>query len=70
MLAGLLQLGDYVAQNRDSETNPYLDIIENPNEKEGYNHVLKITFEKGEELIYKGVAYEEFDFNKIGFLYY
>ncbi|MDQ2085340.1 TIGR02556 family CRISPR-associated protein [Herbivorax sp. ANBcel31] len=65
MLAGLLQLGDYVTQNRDAETNPYLEVIENPNEKGSYNHVLKITFEEGEELIYRGIEYEEFDLNKI-----
>lgn len=66
MLAGILQLGEYVINNNDTYSDTHLQVIENPNEKGSYNHVLKISFSaENERICYKGVEYEEFSIGKI-----
>jgi CRISPR-associated protein Csh1 len=66
LLAGVLQLGQYVLNKKDTGAEEYLQVIENPNDKGNYNHVLKIAFEleKG-NITYRGVEYEEFSSEKI-----
>ncbi|WP_324363510.1 TIGR02556 family CRISPR-associated protein [Acetivibrio sp.] len=66
MLAGVLQLGQYVLNKKTTDVEEYLQVIENPNDKGNYNHVLKIAFEleKG-NVTYRGVEYEEFSLDKI-----
>lgn len=66
MLTAVMQLGEYVLNNRDTETGGLLQVVENPNEKGNYNHVLKISFDlKDENISYRGIEYEEFSFEKI-----
>ncbi|HOM03579.1 MAG TPA: TIGR02556 family CRISPR-associated protein [Acetivibrio sp.] len=66
LLAGVLQLGQYVLNKKTTDVEEYLQVIENPNDKGNYNHVLKIAFEleKG-NVTYRGVEYEEFSLDKI-----
>jgi len=45
LLAGVLQLGQYALNKKSTDTEEYLQVIENPNDKGNYNHVLKIAFE-------------------------
>jgi CRISPR-associated protein Csh1 len=66
LLAGVLQLGQYALNKKSTDTEEYLQIIENPNDKGNYNHVLKIAFESTEgNIVYRGVEYEEFSSKKI-----
>ena len=66
MLTAVMQLGEYVLNNRGTETGGLLQVIENPNEKGNYNHVLKISFDlKDEDISYRGIEYEEFSSEKI-----
>ena len=65
MLTAVMQLGEYVLNNRGTETGGLLQVIENPNEKGNYNHVLKISFDlKDEDISYRGIEYEEFSSEK------
>jgi len=66
LLAGVLQLGQYALNKKSTDTEEYLQVIENPNDKGNYNHVLKIAFESTEgNIVYRGVEYEEFSSKKI-----
>jgi len=66
LLAGVLQLGQYVINNRGTDTEEYLQVIENPNDKGNYNHVLKIAFDFAKDNVtYRGIEYEEFSLGKI-----
>lgn len=66
LLAGILQLGEYVLNNKSIEADEFAQIIENPNEKGNYRHVLKIVFNlKARDVIYRGIEYEEFSEEKI-----
>ena len=66
LLAGVLQIGDYVLNSKSNEAEDYVQVIENPNEKGNYKHILKIAFNlKDESVSYRGVEYEEFSDDKI-----
>lgn len=66
MLTGVLQLGEYVLNKKGIEAEEYLQVIENPNEKGNYNHILKIAFDlEDEKVSYRGIEYEEFSIDKI-----
>jgi len=56
LLAGVLQLGQYALNKKSTDTEEYLQVIENPNDKGNYNHVLKIAFESTEgNIVYRGL---------------
>jgi len=66
LLTAVMQLGEYALNNRDTDAGGLLQVIENPNEKGSYNHVLKIAFDlKDEDISYRGIEYEEFSSEKI-----
>ena len=66
LLTAVMQLGEYVLNNQGTETGELFQVIENPNEKGNYNHVLKIAFDfKDDDISYRGIEYEEFSSQKI-----
>lgn len=66
MLTGILQIGEYALRNKSDQVDELIQVIENPNEKGNYKHVLKIAFTvENQDVAYKGVEYEEFSDAKI-----
>jgi len=66
LLTGILQIGEYVLNSKSVEADDYIQVIENPNEKGNYRHVLKIGFNLNERDVgYRGIEYEEFSDKKI-----
>ena len=66
LLTAVMQLGEYVLNNRDTGTGYFQNLIENPNENGKYNHILKISFEsKGGDVAYRGIEYEEFSLERV-----
>ena len=45
LLTAVMQLGEYVLNNRDTGTGDFQNLIENTNENGKYNHIHKISFE-------------------------
>ncbi|MGI6776506.1 MAG: TIGR02556 family CRISPR-associated protein [Acetivibrionales bacterium] len=66
MLTGLIQVGQYLLDKRGKTSEPYIEVIENPNDNGRYKHILKIVFYIFNiKLCYKEIAYEQFSESRI-----